>query len=118
MVMLCFVMPGSAEVRRADGKIVMEESEYRFFVTEIQTLRAENAALKKTIETERADQDAHFAGIETERGANARLVAELRAKIDRLLRARLYPGIIAGGGMTTRGEAEGVVGIGWKIDLW
>lgn len=116
--MLCFVMPGSAEVRRADGKIVMEESEYRYFVTEIQTLRAENAALKKTIDTERADQDAHFAGIETERAANARLVAELRAKIDRLLRARLYPGIIAGGGMTTRGEAEGVVGIGWKIDLW
>lgn len=118
MVMLCFVMPGSAEVRRADGKIVMEESEYRFFVTEIQTLRAENAALKKTIETERADQDAHFAGIEAERAAKDKLIAELRAKINRLLKARMFPGIIAGGGMTTRGEAEGVVGIGWKIDLW
>ncbi len=118
MVMLCFVMPGSAEVRRADRKIVMEESEYRFFVTEIQTLRAENAALKKTIETERADQDAHFAGIEAERAAKDKLIAELRAKINRLLKARMFPGIIAGGGMTTRGEAEGVVGIGWKIDLW
>ena len=118
MVMLCSVTQVSAEVRRSDGKIVMEEAEYRFFVTEIHTLRAENAALKKTIETERADQDAHIAGIETERAANARLVAELRAKIDRLLRARMFPGIIAGGGMTTRGEAEGVVGIGWKIDLW
>lgn len=115
--MLCFVMPGSAEVRRTDGKIVMEESEYRFFVTEIQTLRAENAALKKTIETERADQDAHFAGIEAERAAKDKLIAELRAKINRLLKARMFPGIIAGGGMTTRGEAEGVVGIGWKIDL-
>lgn len=116
--MLCFVMPVSAEVRRADGKIVMEESEYRFFVTEIQTLRAENAALKSTIEKERADQDAHFAGIEAERAAKDKLIAELRAKINRLLKARMFPGIIAGGGMTTRGEAEGVVGIGWKIDLW
>jgi hypothetical protein len=96
----------------------MEEVEYRYFVTEIQTLRAENAALRKTIETERADQDAHFAGIETERAAKDKLIAELRAKINRLLKARMFPGIIAGGGMTTRGEAEGVVGIGWKIDLW
>lgn len=96
----------------------MEEADYRLLITEIQTLKAENSSLKAVVEKERADQDAHFAGIETERAANARLVAELRAKIDRLLRARLYPGIIAGGGMTTRGEGEGVVGIGWKIDLW
>lgn len=116
--MLFSVTQGSAEVRRVDGKVVMEEVEYRFFITEIQTLRAENAALKSTIEKERADQDAHFAGIETERAAKDKLIAELRAKIDRLLKARMLPGIIAGGGMTTRGEAEGVVGIGWKIDLW
>ena len=118
MATICSGMPAWAEVQRLDGRIVMEEADYRFFITEIQVLRAENAALRKSLDQERADQDLHFAGLAKERAAKDALIEELRAKITRLLRARAYPGIILGGGLTSGGRGEGVVGLGWKLDLW
>ena len=45
-------LAAAAEVRRSDGKIVMEEADYRFFITKIETLSTENEALKRVLAVE------------------------------------------------------------------
>lgn len=117
---LCFVaLPqATAEIRRADGKIVMEEADYRLLITEIQTLKAETAALRAVVEKERAGQNEYMVRVSLERQAKEALFEAQKDRIDRLTRQKWYPGIIAGVGGTWKGEVQGVVGIGWKIDLW
>lgn len=117
---LCFVaLPqATAEIRRADGRIVMEEADYRLLITEIQTLKAEAAALREVVEKERAGQNEYIVRVSLERQAKEALIGAQKDRIDRLTRQKWYPGIIAGVGGTWEGEVQGVVGLGWKIDLW
>ncbi len=96
----------------------MEEADYRLLITEIRTLKAENAALKRVVEKERADQNEYMVRVSLERQAKEALVDAHKIRIDRLTRQKWSPGIIAGVGGTWDGNVQGVVGIGWKIDLW
>ena len=45
----------------------MEEADYRFFITKIETLQAENAALKDALSNERASFDVYIAAVQQER---------------------------------------------------
>lgn len=121
----CFLMPlaAAAEVRRSDGKIVMEEADYRFFITRIGELQAEADALRRVLEQERASFDVYVSGVQAERAArealdrmNAGEVARLRKELGRMERRRWWPGLIVGGGYGTDGDGvQGVVGLGWKV---
>lgn len=97
---------------------MMEEQEYRFFITRIRELEAENTSLREVLIRERASHDAYVVSVDRERAAWGELRAALMRKIARYENRVWIPGVILGGGATTRGELEGVVGLGWKIDLW
>lgn len=119
---LCCATPASAEVRRSNGHILMEEADYRFFITRIKTLEAENAALMKTIAEERASFDVYASSVRAERTLHAeqsalyeQRIEQLSWRIRRLNRQKALPGLLVGGGMSTHGDLEGFVGIGWKI---
>ena len=119
---LCCVTPTAAEVRRSNGRIVMEEADYRFFITRIKTLEAETAALTKAIAEERSSFDVYVSSVQAERTLHAEQVAlheqrieQLSWRIRRLNRQKVLPGLLVGGGMSTHGDLEGFVGIGWKI---
>lgn len=96
----------------------MEEADYRLLITEIQTLKAENSSLKAVVDAERAGQNEYMVRVSLERQTHEALVGAQKDRIDRLTRQKWYPGIIAGVGGTWEGEVQGVVGLGWKIDLW
>ena len=115
---LCFASTAFPEVRRADGKIVMEESDYRFFITRIKALEAETSALKEARDKERASFDVYMAEAEKERRASIELADRLQGKIRSMENGKWLPGVIAGGGPGTDGGVQGFVGVGWKIDLW
>ena len=100
----------------------MEESDYRFFITRIKTLEAENAALNKSIADERASFDVYVEGVRKERTLHAkqtalyeRRVNELSEDVWRLKRQKALPGLLVGGGMNTKGNLEGFIGLGWKV---
>jgi len=119
---LCCATPVTAEVRRSNGRIVMEEADYRFFITRIKALEAENAALTKAIAEERSSFDVYVSNVQEERKLHAeqtalyeRRVDELSEDVRRLKRQKALPGILVGGGMNTKGNLEGFVGLGWKI---
>lgn len=112
----------SAEVKRSNGKIVMEESDYRFFISRILAFEAENTTLKKILLEERASFDAYVAGVRRERETQrarmelfTRRIAELTERLRRLNRQKALPGILVGGGMNTGGNLEAFIGFGWKI---
>ena len=119
----CFVRPAWPEVRRSDGKIVMEEADYRFFLTRIEALEAETAALKRVLGQERASFDAYVSNVKAERAArveldrmNAEEIARLQKQAERMKRRQYWPGLIFGGGYGTDGDGvQGVVGLGWKV---
>ena len=122
MATLCCATPVTAEVRRSNGRIVMEEADYRFFITRIKALEAENAALTKAIAEERSSFDVYASSVQEERKLRAeqaalyeRRVDELSEDVRRLKRQKALPGILVGGGMNTKGNLEGFVGLGWKI---
>lgn len=123
LVMLCcWVGPVSAEVKRSNGKIVMEESDYRFFISRIVALEAETTALKNVLAEERASFDVYVLNVRKEREAHSgrsaayeRRIDELAEDIRSLRRQKILPGILVGGGMNTKGNLEGFVGVGWKI---
>ena len=116
-------LAAAAEVRRSDGKIVMEEADYRFFITRIGELQAEADALRRVLEQERASFDVYASGVQAERAArealdrmNAGEVTRLRKELGRMERRRWWPGLIVGGGYGTDGDGvQGVVGLGWKV---
>lgn len=111
------------EVRQANGKIVMEEADYRFFITKIETLTAENEALKRVLSDERASFDVYVSNVQAERKArteldrlNAEKIARLEKQAERMKRRQYWPGLIVGGGYGTDGDGvQGVVGLGWKV---
>lgn len=122
LAILCCATPVSAEVKRSNGRIVMEEVDYRFFITRIKALEAENAALTKTITEERSSFDVYVSSVRAERTLHAeqatlyeQRIEQLSWKIRRLNRQKALPGLLVGGGMSTHGDLEGFVGIGWKI---
>ena len=122
MATLCCATPVTAEVRRSNGRIVMEEADYRFFITRIKALEAENAALTKAIAEERSSFDVYASSVQEERKLRAeqaalyeRRVDELSEDVRRLKRQKALPGVLVGGGMNTKGNLEGFVGLGWKI---
>lgn len=115
-------MPASAEVKRSNGRIVMEEADYRFFITRIKALEAENAALTKAIVEERSSFDVYVSSVRVERTLHAeqsalyeQRIEQLSWRIRRLNRQKALPGLLVGGGMNTKGNLEGFVGLGWKI---
>ena len=65
----------TAEVRRSNGRIVMEEADYRFFITRIKALEAENAALTKAIAEERSSFDVYVSNVQEERKLHAEQTA-------------------------------------------
>jgi hypothetical protein len=103
----------------------MHADEYRFFITRIKTLEAENNSLHRVLKLERASFDevidavkaANQARLEEREAAEAR-IETLEAWIKRYKAARWIPGVIGGGGVTTGGDFEGFVGLGWKFNLW
>ena len=119
----CLLRPAWPEVKRVNSKIVMEEADYRFFITKIETLSAENEALKRVLADERASFDVYAANVQAERKArteldrlNAEKAARLQKQIEALKRRQYWPGVIIGGGVGTDGDGvQGVIGLGWKV---
>ena len=112
--------PAAAEVRRSNGHIVMEEADYRFFITKIETLQAENTALKNALESERASFDVYIAGVRQERKLHSEerqlLEKRLNEKLSAIRRQRYIPSLIFGGGVGTEGNgAQAFIGLGWKV---
>jgi hypothetical protein len=109
----------------------MHVEEYRFFVTEVKTLEAENGALKRVLALERASFDAVIQAADeadrTRREERAEFEAQVQAlgaRVNTLERqargetlSKWIPGVI-GGVRLFHGEPEAVVGLGWKIPLW
>jgi chromosome segregation ATPase len=109
----------------------MHVDEYQWYITRIKTLDTEVASLKDVLKRERASFDevadtaekADKARQEEREAAKARIreleasVAALEKTVKRYRDARWIPGVIGGGGVGTNGDAEGFVGLGWKIDL-
>lgn len=100
----------------------MEEADYRFFITRIKALEAENAALNKSIADERASFDVYVEGVRKERALHAEQTAIYERRMDeladdvwRLKRRNALPGLLVGGGMNTKGNLEGFIGLGWKV---
>lgn len=100
----------------------MEEADYRFFITRIKALEAENAALNKAITEERSSFDVYVSNVQEERKLHAeqtalyeRRVDELSEDVWRLKRRNALPGLLVGGGMNTKGNLEGFIGLGWKV---
>ena len=123
----CLPRPESAaaEVQRRDGRIVMEEADYRFFITKIETLTTENKALKRVLSNERASFDVYVSNVQAERKARVELdrlhaekIAILQKQVEKLKRRQYWPGVIIGGGYGTDGDGvQGVIGLGWKVGL-
>ena len=119
----CFPRPAWPEVKRSNGKIVMEEADYRFFITKIETLQTENESLKRVLSDERASFDVYVSNVQAERKARvevdlmqAERVARLQKQVEDLKRRRYWPGVIIGGGYGTDGDGvQGVIGLGWKV---
>ena len=110
----------AAEVKRSNGCIVMEEADYRFFITKIETLQAENAALKDALANERASFDVYMAGVRQERKLHAEERELMEKRLNEKLaaiRSRHYiPSLIFGGGVGTEGKgAQAFIGLGWKV---
>jgi hypothetical protein len=97
-------------VKRDGDKVTMHVDEYRFFITRLVELEAESAGLRKTLDSERASFDELASAM---KAANQARLAERRA----VSRRRWAPGLILGGGLTSGGKAEGVIGVGWKLEL-
>jgi hypothetical protein len=102
----------------------MHVDEYRFFITRIKTLEAENKSLHRVLSLERASFDevieaakaANNARIE-EREASEERIKTLETQVRQYKAIQWIPGVIGGGGVTTGGKVEGFVGIGWKFNL-
>ena len=118
---LCLTtLPTAAEVRQSNGHIVMEESDYRFFITKIETLQAENATLKDALANERASFDVYMATVQKERKLRSEerklLEESISQKMAALRRQRYIPSLIFGGGVGTDGNgAQAFIGLGWKV---
>jgi cob(I)alamin adenosyltransferase len=102
----------------------MHADEYRFFITHIQTLAAENTVLKRVLSEERASFDVFVTGAEAamfarleERKAADKAIKELEDRISALQRRKRLPGVIGGAGVR-HGGVEAVIGLGWKIELF
>lgn len=101
----------------------MEEADYRFFITRIEALEAETAALRRVLEQERASFDVYVSNVKAERKArveldalNAERIARLERQAERMKRRQYWPGLIFGGGWGTDGDGfQGVAGLGWKV---
>ena len=98
----------------------MEEADYRFFITKIETLQAENAALKDALSNERASFDVYIAAVQQERKLRfeERQLLEKRfnEKMSAIRRQRYIPSLIFGGGVGTEGDgAQAFIGLGWKV---
>ena len=122
---LCWPTTALSEVKRIDpSHVSMHVDEYRFYITRIKELESENDGLGRTLARERASfdvvakaaEDADKARQEERAGYEARIQA-LEGVIRKEKSKNLFPGIIAGG-RWNGGEAEGVIGLGWKGPLW
>lgn len=114
------IRPTTAEVRRSNGRIVMEEADYRFFITRIATLEAEVSALKDVLSNERASFDVYMADVRQERKLHAEerqlLEKRLSENLAAIRRRRYIPSLIFGGGIGTEGDgAQAFIGLGWKV---
>ena len=103
----------------------MEETDYRFFITRIEitrieTLQAENTALKDVLAGERASFDVYIATVQQERKLRSEerklLEESLSRKMASVRRQRYIPSLIFGGGVGTEGNgAQAFIGLGWKV---
>ena len=98
----------------------MEEADYRFFITKIEALQAENAALKNVLANERASFDVYAADVRQERRLHSEERKLLEEKYSQNLaairRQRYIPSLIFGGGVGTEGNgAQAFIGLGWKV---
>ena len=109
----------AAEVRRSDGRIIMEEADYRFFITRITTLEAENASLKDVLKSERASFDIYMTAVQRERKLHSeerKLIEEKYSKnLAAINRQRYIPSLIFGGVGTEGNGAQAFIGLGWKV---
>ncbi|MBQ9565202.1 MAG: hypothetical protein IJU98_06395 [Synergistaceae bacterium] len=107
-------------MKRSNGHIVMEEADYRFFITKIETLQAENVALKNALKAERASFDVYISTVQQERKLRTEerqlLEKRLNEKLSAIRRQRYVPSLIFGGGVGTEGNgAQAFIGLGWKV---
>ena len=98
----------------------MEETDYRFFIARIETLQAENAALKDALNSERASFDVYITAVQQERKLHSeeRQLMEKRLSdtLSAIRRQQYIPSLIFGGGVGTDGDgAQAFIGLGWKV---
>ena len=98
----------------------MEEADYRFLITRITTLEAENASLKDVLKSERASFDIYMTAVQRERKLHSeerKLIEEKYSKnLAAINRHRYIPSLIFGGGVGSEGNgAQAFIGLGWKV---
>lgn len=103
----------------------MTISDYREFVSEIEELRARNDALDKALKKEQDNTKALIASIRKIESTsdiahiNANnTIKSLEIQLKKLRIRQYYPGFIGGVRITNDWNAEGVIGIGWKLNLF
>lgn len=105
----------------------MEESEYRFFITQIRSLEATNSALSNNLKEERVSFDVYVQNQEIVReqwkrayDAQKSIECEYQTQISKMKEKKYLPGIIFGAGSATGsdGGIQVIGGLGWKIDIW
>lgn len=126
MVILCFATMACSEVKVDGKKATMHVDEYRWYITRIKTLEAENTSLNKILIMERVSFDELAQEVasadqarQKERSAATSRIKELEAQVRAYNDKKWIPGVVAGGGSTTSGSnVQGFIGLGWKVDIW
>lgn len=104
--------------------VVMSVEDYRTLITEMMKYQENIKSLEQVVAKERASIDDLIVTIKTaedkhkaEREAADLYIKELEKKLSFKKRSAWIPGIIGGIRPTSDWNVEGVIGIGWKLDL-
>lgn len=102
----------------------MEVDDYRVFITELAKSKTIISGLEKALATERTKTDELITAIksadvafEAERKAAEERIKVLEKTLASYKRFNWMPGIIAGIRPDSDWNVEGVIGLGWKIDI-
>ena len=117
-------LAAEAEIKLANNVITMTISDYRTFVTEIESLKAANESLTNSLKKEEENVKNLIASImkieetsKNERKAANERIAHLEKQITKMRTRNFVPGII--GGVTyDDDQVQGTIGIGWKLNLF
>ena len=97
----------------------MQLDDYRFFITRVVALEAETKDLRRALAVERASFDEL---IQASKQADRARLAERAAyerRVKAMSRRKWLPGVIGGVAPSRGGSGvQGVIGLGWKVNLW